>query len=595
MISSKKITLIGILLIAVVFAATVYLIVFPSGVLSDNLTGDIEYSELHTVSYSEDDYYSNYSEFSIAKINLNGITATSMSNNVLVEGSEITILGGGTYVITGELADGNIIVDANDGAEVRLVLNGVNVTSSDFAALYVKQAEKVVISLVNGTENYFTDADSYSEARLEDGKPAAALYSKDNLTINGNGTLIIKGNYQDGIKVNDVFKVTGGTVKVTSVDDGINVNDYIAFLGAAVEVTSGGDAIKCENESAEYGFIALEGTTVAVTSGGDGIYASSSVYANEVTSLITAGEGSANAWISADSFGGFGGREIGFGGQTSEDTVSTKAIKATDSIVINSGEFTLDSADDAVHSDGDISINGGSFTIASGDDALHAEKNVTLNPETLKVTKCREGIEGAFIVINGGDISIISNDDGINAVGENASGGFGRPMGMQKENITDENIYLTINGGNIYIETSGDGVDSNGAAVVNGGQVKVYGPENNGNSSLDFEYGFIINGGSVLAAGSSGMAELPSDSSAQRSIVFYLDENIDAGSTISVVDSDGNEIITGTSAKRFDWVCISTAEIAAGGQYIFKVNGANISTAESKEMVTSSGTNGRRR
>ncbi len=278
-----------------------------------------------------------------------------------------------------------------------------------------------------------------------------------------------------------------------------------------------GDAVKCENESAEKGFIVFENTTLAITGGEDGIYASSSIYAN--------------------------------------------GIKAQ---------------------------------IAVTDDAIHGEKIVQLAAKSIDITKCCEGIEGAFVGIDSGNIRITSSDDAINAVGENAQGGFGRPMGMGKENITEEDIYLVINGGTIYIETAGDGVDSNGAARGCGGHMEVYGPENNGNSSLDFEYGFIIDGGSVLAAGSAGMAELPADISAQRALVFYLETSYARGSTIAVSDSSGNVLISGTAGKKFDWVCASAAAIAEGETYTLSINDEVIQTVEATDIVTSSGNRGRR-
>ena len=131
-----------------------------------------------------------------------------------VEGADVTMMGGGVYVLSGTLDDGSIIVDSADSAVVRLVLNNASVTSADFSALYVKQAEKTVISLVEGTENSFTDGSSYNDAKLNDGKPDAAVYSCDSLTVNGKGTLTVNGNYRDGLKCNDVLKITDGILKI---------------------------------------------------------------------------------------------------------------------------------------------------------------------------------------------------------------------------------------------------------------------------------------------------------------------------------------------------------------------------------------------
>lgn len=569
MISSKKIDLIAILLIALVLAGVVYAMLLPQEALTGNATGTFSYSASHSVTVTDDDYYTTYADGSIAKISLNGASAQTAGRNVEINGGNITILGGGVYVLSGALENGSLIVDSADGAEVRLIFNGVNITSSDFSAVYIKQAAKTVISLAPGTENSLTDGSLYNEEKTEDGKPTAALYSRDDLTINGTGSLTVNGNYRDGIKVNDVLKITEAAITINAADEGINTNDCIAALDAQLTVSSGGDAVKCEHENEEKGFIAFEAAALSITSEGDGIFASSALYMNDTSAEITSGGGSENASVTG---GGYGGS------RTAADTVSAKAVKAGTNIVINKGSFILDSSDDSVHSDGDLTIDGGIFAVSSGDDAVHAEKKLILNPESMDISKCYEGLEGAYITVNGGNIRIISSDDGINASGENSTGGMGMPgMHGGEEKTSEEDIWLTVNGGHIYIETSGDGFDSNGSAVINGGYLEIYGPENGGNGSLDVGdggYVLIMNGGSLFAVGSSGMAEHPTDSSPQQSLTFYLDEAYSAGSSISIADSKGNEIISGNSSKRFDWICVSTEDLTEGEEYTLIINGS---------------------
>ncbi len=507
MISSKKISVIGTVLISAAVLVTVFMMIFSEKVNLSRKIGVITYSENHSVTYYSDDYYSNYSNGFVSKINLNGSSVSSKSKNVLIDGTNITILKGGTYVVSGELNGGSIIVDSSDDAEVRIVLNGANIMSEDFPALYVKNAKKTVISLVKDTENNLSDSYKRSEGKSEDERPSAALYSKDDLTINGKGALTVTGNYEDGIKVNDGLKITECVLKVEAKDEGINANDYIAAVEAKIEVNSENDGIKCENEDTDKGFTAFNNTVVKVTSVNDGIYASSSVY-----------------------------------------------------------------------------VDGGNFEISAGDDALHSENKMVLNPENLTVANCYEGIESGYITINGGNIKILSRDDAINAVGTGVSG----RMPKMKEKVTDSDVYLTINGGNIYIETSGDGIDSNGAAVVSGGNIEVYGPENSGNSSLDFEYAFVVNGGTILAAGSSGMAESPHSSSGQNSIVYNID-GFKRQSEISVIDSKGDKILSGISPKSFNWVLISSPKLVKGENYTLKIDGTEIITAEVTDTATSVG------
>lgn len=455
MISSKKITLISILLTAAAFMFTVAVMLYCGA-------GPI-YGEDTT--FAAEDMYTEYADSPYETIELTGDTAVSDSSGVLIDGGSITILGGGVYVISGTLDNGSITVNAEDGAEVRLVLNGASITSSDYSAIYVKEAAKTVISIEDGTENYISDGSEYDTTRLDDGKPSATLYSKDDLTINGGGKLTVCGNYLNGIKVNDTLKITGGELCITAVNDGINVNDLLA-------------------------------------------------------------------------------------------------------------------------------VKGGIFTIAVGDDAVHSDMNVMLEPESMDITSSYEGIEGAYVTINGGEIRIVSSDDGINATGaetEEMPGGPGRADGSAKPKTDGEDIFLNINGGNIYIKASGDGIDSNGSALMSGGNVQVYGPGNSGNSSIDVGdggYVFIMNGGTLTAAGSSGMAEYPYNGSQQRSVVFFLSEEYEAGSTLTVKDSAGNELGTWTSGSRFSFVCLSTADIAENETYTLYINGSETATVESAETVS---------
>lgn len=584
MISSKNINVIAISLTALVLVIMVCAMFLPKAVLTGNDTGIYNYSDLHKVNFTADDYYTDYAKGSIAKISLKGTSAESASPNVEINNGDVTILGGGVYVLSGELSDGTVTVDAADDAEVRLVLNGASITSSDFSALYVKQAKKTIISLVDGTENCLTDASVYNESKTENSKPTAALYSKDDLVINGNGSLIINGNYNDGVKVNDTLKITEGSVRVTSVDDGINVNDFIAVLDADIVVDSGGDAVKCDHENEEKGFIAFEGTALTITSDGDGVTASSAVYANNVNANIVCGGGSG---ISDSGFGSGNEKHRGIS-DMQENSPSTKAIKCGTELMINGGTFKLDSKDDALHSNGNVVIEKGSFSISTNDDAVHADMALTVNPVLMNIVKCYEGLEGAYITVNGGEISIVSQDDGINATGEKSENAFmvdpvnrGHNGNFSEEKTSDEDIWLTINGGHIHIETSGDGFDSNGSAVINGGYMEIYGPEDNGNGSIDVGdggYVLIMNGGKLFAAGSSGMAEHPTESSKQNTIVFYLDEKYRSGSKIILLDGDGNKLLSAASRKSFDWLCYSDENLKQGDVYTLLIDGNEIAS-----------------
>ncbi|MDO4618009.1 MAG: carbohydrate-binding domain-containing protein [Clostridia bacterium] len=590
MISSKRITLFAFILTGMVVVLTFVAILFPDELATEISTGTIEYSNEHKISLMDNDYYAKPS--SSDDIVLSGNTAATNSRNVQIEGNEIIILGGGYYTVTGEITDGSIIINSEDANPVFLMLDSASITSSDFSAIYVKQATKVIISAKSGTTNYLTDASEYNEEKQTEEKPDAVIYSKDDLTINGDGILNITGNYADGIKANDDLKIIGANINVTTVDEGINANNYAYISDSSLNITSGGDGIKCEEEINDKGFVVVENSKIDITSGGDGVSASSSAYIKLSDFNIVSGGGAQNAQSHHMEFGGFDRRE-----ESSEETdsASTKGIKAVNNLNITDGSFNIDSSDDALHTDNNLNIKGGSFVILSGDDAVHAGNTAILEPQSIDIQKCYEGIEGAFITINGGEIKINSSDDGINATGLNSTSGM-PPMMMnnsnQAEKTADEDVYLILNGGNIYIEASGDGFDSNGSAVINGGTLQIYGPENSGNGSIDVGdggYVLIINGGTLFAAGSSGMAESPHDSSTQNTLVFYLDEYKNAGSEIMITDSDGNIIISETSDKKFNWICLSDEKLTVDKTYTLKINGEEIASLECTGAVAEYG------
>ncbi len=580
MISSKKITLFAILLMGVVVVLTFVAMLFFGNATPDIATGIIEYSQEHKVSLADDDYFKEFS--SSENIVLSGNSAATDSRNVTIDGGVVTILGGGYYKITGELTDGSIVVNSADNAPVYLMLDNASVTSSDFSAIYVKQATKVVLSLKSGTVNNLTDASEYSEAKQENSKPDAAVYSRDDLTINGDGTLNITGNFGDGIKANDDLKIIGANINITASDDGINANNYAFIADSCLNITSDGDGIKCDEEAADKGFGVVENSVITINSNGDGMTASSSLYIPSGDFNIITGGGSGNANAHKSSMGGRGQMA------SSSDASSTKGIKAAKDLNIVSGSFYIDSADDTLHANGNVIISGGSYILLSGDDAVHADSNLILAPQSIDIQKCYEGLEAAYITINSGDISIISSDDGINATGFNSSGGMGAMMHGGSAKTDEEDIYLTLNGGNIRIETSGDGFDSNGSAVINGGFLEIYGPENSGNGSIDVGdggYVLIVNGGTLLAAGSSGMAETPYNNSKINTIVFYLNEYQASGSVISITDSNGQELISGTSSKKFNWICFTDASIIEGESYTLKIDGEEVGEIIASDTV----------
>lgn len=262
------------------------------------------------VSYDSEDEYTSWEEEGVTFVNLNGTSADfSGDGGVILEENQILIRTTGTYVFEGTLDDGQIVVDAEDTGTVRLVLNGVTINSSTSAPIYIKQADKAVISLEEYTVNTLTDANEYRYDEQET-EPDAAIFSNDDLTINGLGSLTVQGNYEDGIKSDDDLLFTGGQVHVVSADEGIVGKDLLAVKEANITVESVGDGLKASNtEDEQQGNIVLESGSVTIQSEGDGIQAEKTVVVADGNYDIVTGGGSPETIENTDEFGMGGGME----------------------------------------------------------------------------------------------------------------------------------------------------------------------------------------------------------------------------------------------------------------------------------------------
>ena len=668
------------------------------------------------------------------------------SSGVSISGNIITISKEGTYVLSGALSEGQIVVDA-DSAKVQLVLDNVDITCASSAAIYVKNADKTFITLAEDSENILMNTAEYEA--IDDNNIDAVIFSKDDLTLNGKGTLTINSEYGHGIVSKDDLKLVSGTCNITAKKHALSGKDSVRIAAGTYNLTSGKDGIHSENvDDDEKGFVYIASGDFTIESTGDGIDASYVVQIDDGDFEITAGGGAENATkthndmpgggpggdmgggapggdkpsgeassgeapsgdtssgsgSNGDSFGSDSGKQTGqtppdkpdgdsFDGsrpdekasdnadsQTSQtppdksgkdtsdgqqfdknsqskdaadsttasgtssdtdseavsgtspdtDSTSTKGIKSDGALYVNGGTFTINSADDSFHSNSDVTINDGTYTISSGDDGMHADSALLVNGGTITVTESYEGLEGLNVTINDGKIDIIASDDGINAAGGNDQSGFGGMggdgfKGMQApdaqksdsasdstsdntqksddtsdtaqttgniavaaqkadstldkaqdtDTASEDEMWMVINGGYVHVLAGGDGLDSNGDLTINGGEVYVDGPSDNGNSAIDYgeKSSFYINGGTVIAVGSSGMAEDVSSDSKQQVAFVKLDSQADAGDVI-LKDADGNEIISYTAQKKYDCVIISTADLKAGQTYTLSASGS---------------------
>lgn len=513
--------------------------------------------------FTERDLAGTYEESGAVYVTLSDDDITGETDGVVINEQTVTITAEGTYIFSGTLSEGQIVVDA-DNAKVQIVFDNVDITCASSAAVYVKSAEKVFVTPAEGSQNTLRNTDGY--VAIDDNNIDAVIFSKSDLTLNGTGSLTIVSADGHGIVSKDDLKITGGTYDITAAGHALSGKDSVRIADGTFILTAEKDGIHAENaDDEEKGYIYIADGDFTITSDGDGMDASNIVQIEDGTFDITAGGGAANSQKTheSDMPGGPGGGMPQNGEKpdgenmpqdttTDESGISTKGIKAGGSMYLNGGTYQIDSADDSIHSNANITIADGTYTLATGDDGVHADDALIVNGGTITVTESYEGMEGLTVTINDGTIDITASDDGINTAGEK----------------------MELNGGYIHILAGGDGVDSNGDLTINGGEIYIDGPSDNGNSAIDYgdRSSAYVNGGMLVAIGSSGMAEGMSDSSKQKVLMVKLGEQMEAGDVV-LTDSEGNVIVSYTALKSYDCVIISTAEVESGATYTLTTSG----------------------
>lgn len=531
-----------------------------------------------SVNYSSKDTDDTWDAAEATTITLGGDAVTVAGKGAAADGSTVTISAAGTYVVSGELTSGQIIVDAGDEDAVHLVLDGASIACENDASIRIENADKVVLTLADGTENTVSDSGAFDAN--DENAPTATIFSRDDLTINGSGSLTVTGQCGGGIACNDTLKIVNGTIAVTSAGDALKGKDGVAVKDGTITLIAGADGIESTNaEEDGKGYIAIEGGTLDITASLDGIQAQTSALISGGDITIVSGGGSENSSYDSDSgdWGNWGGNDP-FGQQQTSDTStdSAKGIKAVADVTITGGTLSIDSSDDALHSGGSMTISGGDITIASGDDGAHADVTLTISGGSIDITQSYEGIESASITISGGETRLIAADDGVNTAGGNDdSSTSGRPgQNNFGGGMSSGSNPLVISGGYLYVVAAGDGIDANGPMIMTDGTVLVCGPTDNANGALDFA-SCDVSGGLLVAAGSSGMALAPDDTSSQYSVMVTLDQSQAADTLFSIISSDGEAIVSFAPVKQYVNVVVCSPDLAKGKTYTIVTGGNN--------------------
>lgn len=471
---------------------------------------------------------------------------------VLTEGG-VDITEPGVYRLSGQVADGSIRVAPVTEGDVWLLLDGVSVHNESGAALTSDGCDKLLLTLAEGSVNSLTQG---SAAPAEEDNDAA-IYVRDDLTINGTGALTIESAYLDGINCRDSLRIVSGEITVNAVDDGLVGKDEVTIGGGTIAITAQtGDGIKSTNaEDADRGFVTIADGSLT----------------------ITTGEGSAS--VSQTASDGWGDWQQ----QTEEDTPSQKGVKAETTLTISGGTLSIDSVDDALHAV-DVALSGGEMTLATGDDGVHAANTLVVSGGTITVTRSYEGLEGAAMTLSGGEISITASDDGINGAGGDSAtttdeGTFGASGRFGRDRFASSTGTILISGGMISVTASGDGVDVNGDLEMTGGELYVNGPQSGGDGALDYDGSFTLTGGTVVAVGSAGMAQGVSDPAIPGTVM-----NVSGSGVLEVLDSAGNVLIRFETLHAYSHAVLYSDRFTDGETYTVTMGG----NSQSVQMTTDS-------
>ena len=566
---------------------------------------------------------------------------TSTDGSTITQNDSVyTITQADEYTVTGLLSEGQIVVNADDNAEITIVLNGTSITCSNGSPIYIKNADNVKIKSEENTYNCIVDArteadDNSDNSSSENGN--AAIYAACDLKLVGKGALSVTGNYNNGIQSKDDISIKNVTIKVNAVNNAIKGNDEVAIeSGEIIAISRKGDGIKTSNSSLstkgkQKGNVIISGGNIDIYAACDGINAAYGVdvsgdgnlniytdtYSDYSEAVAADNSGSSassvgtppdmnntqnngnmgnppdmnNSSSNPGMKGNFGGGNRAANGMpgnnssgnSSKKSYSTKGIKAESEINISGAAINISSTDDGIHANSDSGV------LETGEDGKGI---ISISGGTISISTGDDGIHAdKELNITDGYINVLTSYEGLEAITINISGGqnfvYAADDGINA--CTGDGTstpLINITGGYVDVTTGSgdtDGIDSNGSYTQSGGMVLVKGGSSSGqvSGSIDVDGNITITGGTCIALG--GICETPVNS---VNAYVFSSVSFNAGS-YSVKDSSGNEIISFTLNNSYSngWIC--TSALTTNTEYTLYCDGSSLTN-----LTQSAGTMG---
>lgn len=559
---------------------------------------------------------------------------TSTDGSTITQNDSVyTITQAGEYTVTGLLSEGQIVVNADDNAEITIVLNGTSITCSNGSPIYIKNADNVKIKSEENTYNCIVDArteadDNPDNSSSENGN--AAIYAACDLKLVGKGALSVTGNYNNGIQSKDDLSIKNVTIKVNAVNNAIKGNDEVAIeSGEIIAISRKGDGIKTSNSSLstkgkQKGNVIISGGNIDIYAACDGIdaaygadvsgdgnlniytdtysdYSEAVAADNSGSSASSVGtppdmnntqnngnmgnppdmnNSSSNPGSNPGMKGNFsGGNRAANGmpgnnssGNSSKKSYSTNGIKAESEINISGAAINISSTDDGIHANSDSGV------LETGEDGKGI---ISISGGTITISTGDDGIHAdKELNITDGYINVLTSYEGLEAITINISGGqsfvYAADDGINAcTGDGSSTPLINITGGYVDVTTGSgdtDGIDSNGSYTQSGGMVFVKGGSSSGqvSGSIDVDGNITITGGTCIALG--GICETPVNS---VNAYVFSSVSFNAGS-YSVKDSSGNEIISFTLNNSYSngWICASA--LTTNTEYTLYCDGSSL-------------------